>query len=257
MPPRLRSMETFSSLPRRLTQLYSDTKTHCDAVVEQDTPEPLSEDHALHHQYRIQKDRLVAWGLDWSEDTHGGNKNGGDIDESLEAAGLADTVNSVLGTIKNILEEAERMQSHAGYGHGPKHGPEYGHQAGHASAHAASGGEKSQTKTTTPTHTSGTATPSDYASWTASNQARYEQLAKQLTESIDILYDVSRSRRVTTTTPSIKDFKVGTGATPGAPGHRGAYAAPAPSAKAKSMPSVPTVPENPRRGSSVPYLSCI
>jgi hypothetical protein len=155
-------METISRLPRRLTQLYSDTKTSCDAVIEQDTPDTQPEVNALHRKYRIQKDRLIAWGLEWSDNT---KDKQGDIDESVERAGLTETVTSVLGTIKDILDEAERM-----------HPP-----ATHAGAKKLSG------------ETAGL--PSDPPSWAASDRSRYEDLAKDLTTSIDILYDLSRSRR--------------------------------------------------------------
>jgi hypothetical protein len=91
-------MEAISRLPRRLTQLYSDTKTSCDAVVEQDEHDTQS--NVLHRKLRIQKDRLIAWGVEWSDNSKGKN---GDIDESVEQAGLTKTVTSVLGTIKDIL----------------------------------------------------------------------------------------------------------------------------------------------------------
>ena len=93
-------------LPRRLTQLYTDTKTSYDAVIEEQDDQPTTqpEVNALHRKFRIQKDRLIAWGLEWSDKgTHE------DIDEGVERAGLTGTVTSVLGTIKDILDEAERM----------------------------------------------------------------------------------------------------------------------------------------------------
>ncbi|OCK79230.1 hypothetical protein K432DRAFT_355339 [Lepidopterella palustris CBS 459.81] len=155
-------METLGQLPRRLTKLYTDTKTSCDAVIEQDTTESLPELSALHRKYRIQKDRLIAWGLEWSDNT---TANQGDIDESLERAGLTSTVTSVLGTIKDILDEAERMQ-HSGQ--------------------SASGKILSEEK-------SGNRAGSN-ASWAASDRSRYEDLAKELTTSIDTLYGLSRSR---------------------------------------------------------------
>ncbi|KAH7113305.1 hypothetical protein B0J11DRAFT_572774 [Dendryphion nanum] len=278
VPRTTHSMETFTRLPRRLTQLYSDTKTSCDAVVDQDTPEPLSEDDALHRRYREQKDRLVAWGLDWSEDTTGAgvssnnnnNKNGGDIDESLEAAGLADTVTSVLGTIKDILEEAERM-----------HPPVQQHHQTHASRTSSSsgggiklapgsssesviksGGEKTPLASSTA---SPHPRPSDYASWAASYQSRYENLAQQLTESIDVLYDLSRSRRETSgnTAISTKDFNLdfkqsikGSGPGPGARVGLGVYVQGQDrQASAKPKSSVHSLPEPLRRVSAAPYLS--
>ncbi|PVI01540.1 hypothetical protein DM02DRAFT_591029 [Periconia macrospinosa] len=151
-------METISRLPRRLTQLYSDTKASCDAVVEQDTPGSQPEINALHRKYRIQKDRLIAWGLEWSDNTKGNHE---DIDEGVERAGLTETVTSVLGTIKDILDEAERMHPPAAVptGAGPK-------------------------QSLPP--------PS---SWASADRSRYEDLAKDLTTSIDILYDLSRARR--------------------------------------------------------------
>ncbi|KAJ4315819.1 hypothetical protein N0V94_005771 [Neodidymelliopsis sp. IMI 364377] len=154
-------METISRLPRRLTQLYSDTKIHCDAVVEQDVRDTQS--NVLHRKLRIQKDRLITWGVDWSDNAKGKN---GDIDESVEQAGLTETVTSVLGTIKEILDEAEHM---------------------HPRAAPAALKTLSEEKGRVPT--------SDTSSWAAADKSRYEDLIKDLTTSIDILYDLSRSRR--------------------------------------------------------------
>lgn len=151
-------METIRRLPR-LTQLYSDTKETCDAVVEQDSKD-TPESHALHRKFRIQKDRLITWGVDWSDNTKGKQ---GDIDESVEQAGLTETVTSVLGTIKEILDEAERM--HPG--------------ALPASAKTLSGRKPRP----------------DPPSWAPADRSRYEDLIKDLTTSIDILYDLSRTRR--------------------------------------------------------------
>ncbi|KAF2868091.1 hypothetical protein BDV95DRAFT_157627 [Massariosphaeria phaeospora] len=156
-------MSTFGSLPRRLTQLYSDTKTSCDAVIEQDTPDTQPEVNALYRRFRIQKNRLIAWGLDWTDNAKGKQ---GDIDENVERAGLTETVTSVMGTIKDILDEAERM-------HPPPPGAE------------PLSGEKSGVRPPA----------SDAPSWAASDRSRYEDLAKDLTTSIDTLYDLSRTRR--------------------------------------------------------------
>ncbi|KAL6711650.1 hypothetical protein ACN47E_004584 [Coniothyrium glycines] len=153
-------METISRLGRRrLTQLYTDTKSSCDAVVEHDaTDTPGS--HALHRKFRIQKDRLIAWGVDWSDNSKGQH---GDIDDSVEQAGLTETVSSVLGTIKDILDEAEHM-----------------HPAAPALRPKSLSGEKSRP---------------DAPSWAAADRSRYEDLIQDLTTSIDILYDLSRTRR--------------------------------------------------------------
>lgn len=154
-------METISRLPRRLTQLYSDTKIHCDAVVEQENQDTQS--NVLHRKLRIQKDRLITWGVDWSDNAKGKN---GDIDESVEQAGLTETVTSVLGTIREILDEAEHM---------------------HPAAAPATGKTLAEEKSRLPA--------SDTSAWAAADRSRYEDLIKDLTTSIDILYDLSRSRR--------------------------------------------------------------
>jgi serine/threonine protein kinase len=148
-------METIS----RLTQLYSDTKTSCDAVVEQDTKDPQPETNALHRKFRIQKDRLITWGVDWSDNSKGKQ---GDIDESVDQAGLTETVTSVLGTIREISDEAERLMTGAPVG-------------------KTLSGEKRPA--------------SDAPSWAAADRSRYEDLIRDLTTSIDILYDLSRTRR--------------------------------------------------------------
>ncbi|CAE7015576.1 HeLo domain containing protein [Pyrenophora teres f. teres] len=153
-------METISRLPRRLTQLYSDTKTTCDAVVEQDAKD-TPESHALHRKFRIQKDRLITWGVDWSDSSKG---RPGDIDESVEEAGMTETVTSVLRTIQEILDEAEKM---------------------HPAAPAAGRGKTLSGEKSRP----------DPPSWAAADRSRYEDLIKDLTTSIDILYDLSRNRR--------------------------------------------------------------
>lgn len=144
-----------------MTQLYCDTKTTCDAVVEQDAKD-TPESHALQRKFRIQKDRLIIWGVDWSDSSKG---KPGDIDDSVEEAGMTETVTSVLGTIKEILDEAERMQPGA-----PA-----------AGVGKTMSGEKSRP---------------DPPSWAAADRSRYEDLIKDLTTSIDILYDLSRNRRI-------------------------------------------------------------
>jgi hypothetical protein len=147
-------METFS----RLTQLYTDTKTSCDAVAEPKDTQP--ETNALHRKFRIQKDRLIRWGVDWSDGSKGAH---GDIAASVEQAGLTETVTSVLGTIKDTLDEAEKMQTGAPVG-------------------KTLSGEKWQPAPDAP-------------AWAAADRSRYEDLIQDLTTSIDLLYDLSRTRR--------------------------------------------------------------
>lgn len=85
----------------------------------------------------------------------------------MERAGLTETVTSVLGTIKDILDEAERM-----------------HPPVATAGVKTLSGEKSRLPAS--------------SAWAAADRSRYEDLAKDLTTSIDILYDLgdlSRTRR--------------------------------------------------------------
>jgi hypothetical protein len=156
-------METLFSLPRplqrRLTKMYTDTKSSYDFVKE---PIQVAEDPelvSLHRKLRIQKDRLVSWGLEWSDPTQSP-----DIDESINKAGLSELVGSVMSTIKEILAEAEPLWQSS---------KRPFHEKGHAS-------EKSVDRKTS------------LIVW---DQSRFEDLVRDLTMSIDTLYDLSRTRQ--------------------------------------------------------------
>lgn len=137
----------------RLTKLYSDTKK--SALISLQTPSSNNAQFAsLHRKFRIQKDRLITWGLAWSDDQKGPD---GDIDESVAKAGLTETVESVMKNIQEVTEEAERIQS--------------------ASLPVTKAGEK---------------LPQQPAVF---DEARYEDLLRDLTASVDTLYDLSISRR--------------------------------------------------------------
>ncbi|ETN39628.1 uncharacterized protein HMPREF1541_05854 [Cyphellophora europaea CBS 101466] len=118
----------------RLTKLYSDTKqsyesltlaTNAKAALEQQRPsEADSHDDAevreLRRDFQIQQDRLLAWGISWSESgedtesfreggekSHAGEK---DIDRQIEKAGLGEVVASVMSQIKELLDQSGRLQ---------------------------------------------------------------------------------------------------------------------------------------------------
>lgn len=141
---------------KRLSRLYNDTKKSSDFVKE---PVQAAEDpevKALHRKLRIQKDRLVTWGVEWSDPNQSA-----EIDESLSKAGLSEVVGSVMSTIKDILAEAEPLwQSYKGEVSGPAAG--------------ASKGGKGPVRV-----------------W---DRGRFEDLVRDLTVSIDTLYDLSRTR---------------------------------------------------------------
>lgn len=139
-----------------LTKLYSDAKksaiTNVNinpfAATHQETPEQFT---ALQRKFRIQKDRFITWGLAWSGDSTGPD---GDIDESVAKAGLTEIVESVLGNVREVINELDNVRS---------------------------GGEAIKTgdKLKRPL-------PFD--------ESRYVDLLNDLTASNDTLYDLSRSR---------------------------------------------------------------
>lgn len=170
-----------SFLQRRLTKMYSDTKTSCESVTTASKANDDPELVALHRNFRTQKDRLLAWGLDWS-DASAAQPN--DIDESLTEAGFSDVVASVMSSIQELLNEAERLQ-HMGAADLPPKG----------------------------TTTAGSDLPSKdnkdglshlpvKTHWTNEDISRSNALLKELTSCIDTLYDLSRSRRNMTTNMS-------------------------------------------------------
>ncbi|KAL2064133.1 hypothetical protein VTL71DRAFT_4627 [Oculimacula yallundae] len=157
-------MESLFSLQlpfqRRLTKMYTDTKSSYDFVKE---PVQSAEDPELtllHRKLRIQKDRLVSWGLEWSDPTQSP-----DIDESINKAGLSELVGSVMSTIKEILAEAEPLWQSSKQRSSDGKGPV---------------SEKSVDRK-----------PSLIV-W---DKNRFQDLVRDLTMSIDTLYDLSRTRQ--------------------------------------------------------------
>lgn len=148
--------------------MYTDTKTSCESVTTAskalDDPELV----ALHQSFQKQRDRLLAWGLDWS-DASAAQPN--DIDESLTAAGFSDVVESVMSSIQDLLNEAERVQ-HVD----PPILPSKEHTMDLPSK---------DTLGSRPLKTQ----------WTDDDIGRSKTILDDLTACIDTLYDLSRSRR--------------------------------------------------------------
>ncbi|KAI5287140.1 hypothetical protein KEM55_000072, partial [Ascosphaera atra] len=100
-----------SFLARRLTELYTDTKSTCENVTNAASTNDDPELVALNQKFRAQKDRLLAWGLEWS-DASAAQPN--DIDDALNKAGFSDVVAGVMSSMQEILNEAEEIQSPKG-----------------------------------------------------------------------------------------------------------------------------------------------
>lgn len=155
-------------LPRRLTQMYADTKQSYEHVVRtnvgQTNPISCPQLSSLHRKLRIQKDRLFAWGLEWRDS---GAAQSGDIDGSLDRAGISDLVASIMSSINELLEEAESMQ--------PK--------------------QTREPPGAFPDDKTGDLAGTD-VQFSSHNVARFEDIVKDLTTSIDTLCDLSRTQQV-------------------------------------------------------------
>lgn len=151
-------------LPRRLTQMYADTKRSYEQIVQTNCNFINPQLSSLFLKLKIQKDRLFAWGLEWRDS--GAVNQPVDIDGSLDRAGISDLVASIMSSIGQLLDEAEQMQPHR-----PREFP----------------GTFPDDKISE--------SPRRDISWTTKDVTRLADIVKDLTTSIDTLCDLSRSQR--------------------------------------------------------------
>ncbi|KAG5984998.1 hypothetical protein E4U55_002105 [Claviceps digitariae] len=141
--------------PRTITHLYNDTKKSSDFVKESSQNAKDPDMKSLHRQLCIQKDRLASWGLEWSD-----SNQCVEIDESISKAGLSLLVASTMRKIKHTLAATEPLWQ--------------------SSMHPST--SKSQP-------------PGDLkVPLVQRDKGRFENLIRDLTESIDTLYDLSRTQ---------------------------------------------------------------
>lgn len=147
---------------RRMARFYSDSKKPADlATID---PEPVPELVALHKEFAIQRERLEAWGKEWGADSLTTEQHDGD--ETFEREGVKETVHDVLENVKNVLDERERMSTGVNLT-----------------------GDREKKNIWGPAEVTGD------RRWSATDRARYEQLAGELRTSIDLLYDISKNRK--------------------------------------------------------------
>lgn len=151
-------------LPRRLTQMYADTKRSYEHIVQTNCSVINPQLSSLFLKLKIQKDRLFAWGLEWRDS--GAVNQPVDIDGSLDRAGISDLVASIMSSIGQLLDEADRMQ--------PRRPREFL-------------GNFPDDKISE--------SPGRDVAWTTKDVTRLTDIVKDLTTSIDTLCDLSRSQR--------------------------------------------------------------
>ncbi len=163
-------MEAIRSvmLPRRLTQMYADTKRSYEQVVQTNFSNRQLSSTSL--KLRIQKDRFIAWGIEWGDSN---TSQSGDIDGSLDRAGISDLVASIMSSIRELLDEADHIQPHR-------------------SLPDIKGGNVLGTE----------------AQWDMKELTRLNDIVKDITASIDTLCDLSRTQQVLRRKSNVGDEKL-------------------------------------------------
>ena len=191
MPPSATPMSVFQrggNYLHRLTKLYSDTKqsyesatlvnsTYSTAAIHEKagSNENLTSDlFALQRDFTFQKDRLLAWGLRWTDENvlshRQSSVKGGEvveIDQKLDQAGFGDVVANVMSEIQKLLVESERLQLRPTV-HGEK-------------------GVKGM-----------------ITEWSPNIIATSRSLLRELTSCVDVLYALSESRRTMGQGPKVE-----------------------------------------------------
>ncbi|KAI4197139.1 MAG: hypothetical protein LQ346_003056 [Caloplaca aetnensis] len=151
--------QTFA--PRKISQLYADTKRTYEHMIQHNiTNIPQT---ATHSKLKIQKDRLIAWGLEWADSNVARD---GDIDDSLDRAGISDLVASIMSSIQDLLERADSIQP-----------------------------QRTVSFPAAFPHDKPTLAARQNLHWTSQDLEGLSDIVKDLTVSIDTLCDLSRSRQ--------------------------------------------------------------
>lgn len=154
---------------QRLSKLYSDTKQSYESA--KVTPAAangtdLPEVRDLRRDFQIQQDRLLAWGMHWTDVGAPYSAQGDvDIDKKIDQAGLGEVVASVMSEIKRLLEESGRLEHP----------------------------ERYEVKKSVRGPGSSPVTPRK--DWTSHEVSTGRALLDQLTTCIDVLYSLEESRR--------------------------------------------------------------
>ncbi|KAL8998678.1 MAG: hypothetical protein Q9169_002339 [Polycauliona sp. 2 TL-2023] len=155
-----------SLIPRRVSQMYADTKRSYEHMIQNNVLH--TSQTVLHTKLRIQKDRLIAWGLEWAD---ANATQGDDIDDSLDRAGISHLVGSIMSSIQDLLERADAI-----------------HPQRTISFPGAFPVDKPASTIRQNEH------------WTPQDLANLGDIVKDLTTSIDTLCDLSRSRQAISAT---------------------------------------------------------
>ncbi|KAK5048227.1 hypothetical protein LTR84_005897 [Exophiala bonariae] len=154
---------------QRLSKLYSDTKqSYESAKVATNTTDP-PDVRDLRRDFQIQQDRLLAWGMHWTDvgPQTPGQQIDVDIDKKIDQAGLGEVVASVMSEIKRLLEESGRLE----------HPERYEMKQSGKSMRGPGSSPVAQRK-----------------DWTSHEVQTGRALLDQLTNCIDVLYSLSESR---------------------------------------------------------------
>ena len=154
---------------QRLSKLYSDTKQSYESAqvtAAAANVTDLPEVRELRRDFQIQQDRLLAWGMHWTDVGAPYSAQGDvDIDKKIDQAGLGEVVASVMSEIKRLLEESGRLEHPEIY-------------------------EKKKS-----VRGLGSSPVAQRREWTSHEVMTGRTLLDQLTTCIDVLYSLEESRR--------------------------------------------------------------
>ena len=143
--------------PWRLSKLYSDAKQSYRSAIPTSTADDVPELQSANRKFRMQKDRLIAWGIEWTDSSNASQEN--PIDETVGKAGLTEVVSSVMENIIGMIDEVEKLRLRI---------------------------KPAQPNTTYAL---------DKAKWDASDIHHYNDLVRDITSAIDLLCDLSKTKR--------------------------------------------------------------
>ncbi|EXJ89573.1 hypothetical protein A1O3_02640 [Capronia epimyces CBS 606.96] len=153
---------------QRLSKLYSDTKQSYESAKAAADVTDLPEVRDLRRDFQIQQDRLLAWGMHWTDVGAPYSGQGDvDIDKKIDQAGLGEVVASVMSEIKRLLEESGRLE----------HPERYEMKQAAKSKRGPGSSPVTQRK-----------------DWTSYEVKTGRALLEQLTSCIDLLYSLEESR---------------------------------------------------------------
>ncbi|KAL9056526.1 MAG: hypothetical protein Q9162_002902 [Coniocarpon cinnabarinum] len=142
----------------RLSQLYSNAKQSYRSAIPSATANDVPELQSANRKFRMQKDRLMAWACEWSD--NGSALSEHDIGKTLVKAGLTEVVADVMESIISMIDEVDKVKLRI-----------------------------------RPVQSQPAGFPIEKSRWDSSDITHYGDLINDMTKAVDLLYSLSPSRK--------------------------------------------------------------